>query len=102
MTQKYFIGKCGGKDCSWRLHDGTNRTYYCSLDLYMHNCPKKVYENCPHGQTLGQMAEIGGKAMSDALVGVIFWNEYREEHRSYWRNAAKAVIKALLGGEEQK
>ena len=80
MTQKYFIGKCGGKDCSWRLHDGTNRTYYCSLDLYMHNCPKKVYENCAHGKTLEEMAE------------------YIESEGIVYRSQAKEVIEALLGG----
>lgn len=80
ITQKYFIGKCGGKDCSWRLHDGTNRTYYCSLDLldlYMHNCPKKVYENCPHGKTLDEMAE------------------YIESEGIVFRSQAKEVIEAL-------
>lgn len=110
MTQKYFIGKCGGKDCSWRLHDGTNRTYYCSLDLYMHNCPKKVYENCPHGQTLGQMAEqtrpimcqwfshILNKHLSTPWLYQIPFMEWVARHG---KTFVYMFLKALLSGEDK-
>lgn len=77
MTQKYFIGKCGGEDCMFRTGVILGE-HQCLKDI--EKCSKERCQNCPHGKTIGEMAEH------------IEW-----EGIAYsWQ--AKDVIEALLGG----
>ena len=89
MTQKYFIGKCGGEDCSQRFKTVkiTHSTLSSSYDsIFKCNIDAKENpdcSNCPHGKTIAEMAE------------------YIESEGIVFRSQAKEVIEALLGGEDK-
>ena len=86
MTKKYFIGKCGGKNCIFRQrlpsYEIPPVDKQCCF-LTGTQVSSDTCENCPHGKTIDEMAQIGAKNLRDKPL-------------------AKIVIKALLGGEEQK
>ena len=76
MTQKYFIGKCGGRDCQFLTNDNI-----CVLDG---DC-----ENCPHGKTIEEMA--------DSLRPIIDNIPFDIKEECHQRVLCKMIIKALLG-----
>lgn len=54
MTEKYFIGKCGGEDCMFRTGVILGE-HQCLKDI--EKCSKERCQNCPHGKTIDEMAE---------------------------------------------
>ena len=54
MTQKYFIGKCGGEDCMFRTGVILGE-HQCLKDI--EKCSKERCQNCPHGKTLDEMCK---------------------------------------------
>ena len=86
MTKKYFIGKCGGKNCIFRQrlpsYEIPPVDKQCCF-LTGTQVSSDTCENCPHGKTIDEMAEH------------IEWEGIA------YSSQAKEVIEALLGGEEK-
>lgn len=57
MTEKIFVGKCGGKDCrlrEWTTNACAQSFRYCDNDHKA--CYKSRYENCPYGKTTNELS----------------------------------------------
>ena len=66
MTQKYFIGKCGGENCQFRSRDVLIQSvvYFCRVDYK--DCDIEHCKNCPHGITIPEAAD---KMLRFSLLG---------------------------------
>ena len=62
MSDKYFFGKCGGKDCrlrEWTTNACAQSFRFCDNDHKA--CYKSRYEKCPYGKTIEEWAEMMAK-----------------------------------------
>lgn len=102
MTQKYFIGKCGGEDCPQRFKTVkiTHGTLSSSYD-YIFKCnidakENPDCENCPHGKTIDEFKK------DIAEVWLAMPKADNTDPKEYADTLAQNIIdKALLGGEQK-
>ena len=87
MTQKYFIGKCGGEDCMFRTGVILGE-HQCLKDI--EKCSKERCQNCPHGKTIEEMAQ---KLEDNKDFRAII-----DDKDVSYAEIAEVMIKALLGG----
>ena len=94
MTQKYFIGKCGGKNCMFRTGVILGE-HQCLKDI--EKCSKERCQNCPHGKTIDEFKK------DIAEVWLAMPKADNTDPKEYADTLAQNIIdKALLGGEEGK
>ena len=87
MTQKYFIGKCGGEDCMFRTGVILGE-HQCLKDI--EKCSKERCQNCSHGKTLEEWAQ--------KLEDNKYFRAIIDDKDVSYAEIAEVMIKALLGG----
>ena len=103
MTQKYFIGKCGGEDCMFRTGVILGE-HQCLKDI--EKCSKERCQNCPHGKTAVEWAEKSAQTRyeikrAQTPYPALKWSELKAEEQSKLIARETVFIKALLGGEQK-
>lgn len=94
MTQKYFIGKCGGEDCMFRTGVILGE-HQCLKDI--EKCSKERCKNCPHGKTMEEIEKIGGEELYN-ICGEIPPMKGDSFNITILGGRFITAFKALLGG----